>query len=175
MTDHSDSIAARIEAAAAPIAEELGLYVYDVEAGTSAGCTVRLIVDRAGAGGEAGAGVTIAEVTRIAKQVGYLIDTEDLVPFAHRFEVSSPGIERSLRTVKHFEQAVDATVRVVCDPAMVGGDAVVLGVLEGADAQKLTIRPDDGDVVEVPFDAVRRARTVYDFDAGKPAKRSKGR
>lgn len=175
MSETADSIAARIEAAAAPIAEELGLYVYDVEAGSSAGCTVRLIVDRAGGAREPGAGVTIAEVTRIAKQVGYLIDTEDLVPFAHRFEVSSPGIERTLRTMRHFEAVVGSPVRVVCDPALIGGaDAVVLGTLEAAQNEELSIRPDGGDAVQVPLAAVRRARMVYDFDAGKPA-RSKGR
>jgi ribosome maturation factor RimP len=170
----SESIASRIREAATPIAEELGLYVYDVEAGHSAGCTVRLLIDRVGGSGAPGEGVTIAEVTRVAKQVGYLIDTEDLVPFAHRFEVSSPGVERPLRTPEHFAQAVGQDVRIVCDPILIEGDAVVEGPLVEATPTVVFVDSPSGRR-EVPIRAVRRAKTVFHFGAAPSASRSSER
>jgi ribosome maturation factor RimP len=96
------------------------------------------------------------------------------VPFAHRFEVSSPGVERPLRTAEHFANAVEQEVRIVCDPIMVDGDAVVEGVLTSATATLLTVETSKG-ARTVPLRAVRRAKTVFHFGATPSASRSSER
>jgi ribosome maturation factor RimP len=69
------------------------------------------------------------------------------VPGRYHLEVSSPGLERPLRTPAHFQQAVGATVSLRLQPG-VEGERRVVGVLVAAD--------DDGVTVEVADDAVRQ-------------------
>lgn len=170
MTDDAYQLSQQIERLALPICEELGLGLYDLIVGRhGTKGTVRVFIERVDATG-AGTGVTMGEITSVTKQLGYLLDAEDVVPFEYRFEVSSPGVERHLRTPEHFLRAVGHDVRIVCDPADVPhGGGVVEGTLAGADAHTATVRVaprkkgEEGVDVEVPIDAVRRAKTRYEF------------
>lgn len=167
----TDALATRIEQLAAPVAEELGASIYDVEVRRhGSGGTVRLIVDRAGAH-VPGEGITVGEVTRIAKEVGYLLDAEDAVPFSYTFEVSSPGIERPLRAARHYAQNVGEEVRLVLADQLADGTRVVEGLLEGFAEGVARVTGADGVVREVRIENVRRGRTVFDFDSRKSNKK----
>ena len=49
-------------------------------------------------------GVTIDDCQRVSEQVGALLDVEDPLPGSYVLEVSSPGFDRRLRTLAHFER-----------------------------------------------------------------------
>lgn len=159
-----------------PICEELGVELYDLIVGRhGTKGTLKVFVERVDAMG-VGSGITMGEITSITKQLEYLLDAEDVVPFEYRFEVSSPGVERHLRTPAHFARAAGAEVRIVCDPADVPhGGGVVQGELIRSDEHVAVVRVpprkknDEPVEVEVPIDGVRRAKTVYDFsNASRP-------
>jgi len=95
------------------------------------------------------------------------LDRADPVPGHYTLEVSSPGLERPLRTPIHFQRFVGSTVAVKTRPE-VEGDRRVEGTLEAAD--------DEGFVVagrRLAYDDVEKARTVFVWEPAERGKRQK--
>lgn len=153
----------RIADLLAPILGELGLGLWDLRLHASGGRGRRIKIALEREGGDApGRGVTIGEITKVSKQLGYLLDAEDVVPFEYDLEVSSPGIERDLTSDLHFHRYVGERVRAVVRPL---GDepAVAEGILREVTPDTLSVETDSGQRVEVMRDRLRRVRTVFDF------------
>jgi ribosome maturation factor RimP len=156
--DRLESIQGVVE----PVVTPLGLQIYDL---VLAGGDVRLILDRPG-------GVDIDTLEEASRRVAPLLEELEDLSGPYNLEVSSPGLERPLRTPEHFAGAVDTVVSVKAR----GEDGVkerVRGLLVAADADTITIRLDDGER-EIALDAIEDARTVFDWSpAPKPGKGSK--
>lgn len=56
--------------------------------------------------------VSIDDCTRIARELSPLLDVEDIIPTAYTLEVTSPGVNRTLKTPRHFRLALGCDVRV---------------------------------------------------------------
>ncbi len=56
--------------------------------------------------------VSIDDCTRLARELSPLLDVEDIIPTAYTLEVTSPGVNRTLKTPRHFRLAVGCDVRV---------------------------------------------------------------
>ncbi len=100
-------------------------------------------------------GVDLEGVTTATRLVSDLLDGTDLIGDRTTLEVSSPGIERSLRTAEHFRRFVGTDVAVKTRPGT-EGERRLDGVLEGAD--------DDGVVVagrRLAYGDIERAHTVF--------------
>jgi len=162
----------RVEAVRAviePIVESLDLEVFDL---TVDGRTLQLTVDREG-------GVDLDALTAATQAVSVALDAADqtgpdLGSGAYSLEVSSPGLERPLRTPTHFRRAVGATVliKTVSSETVAGepdGEATRhRGVLTDADDDGCTIDV-DGTPVGITYDSIVAARTVFEWGpAPKP-------
>jgi ribosome maturation factor RimP len=79
-----------------------------------------------------------------------------LRPYLDRYsiEVSSPGLERPLRTRAHFEHAVGRTVRVKTQ------DLRVRGRVTSAKERSFELVNGSGDPVDIPYDAIVRANLI---------------
>ena len=145
-----------------PVVTPLGLRIYDL---VLAGGAVRLILDRPG-------GVDIDTLEEASRRVAPLLEEMDDLSGPYTLEVSSPGVERHLRTPEHFSGAIGAEVSVKA-PGPDGPMERVRGVLTAAGPDTITIRLDDGER-EIPIAAIDQARTVFDWSpAPKPGKGSK--
>ncbi|MFY9782711.1 MAG: ribosome maturation factor RimP [Acidimicrobiales bacterium] len=141
-----------------PLLTPLGLELYDVE--FSAG-TLNVVVSRPG-------GVDLEALTKANRTISEWLDANDPIPGRFTLDVSSPGLERRLRTPVHFQSAI--------------GEVVTLRELreneptrrlEGTvvDANENTITLDDQHlgVLVINLDAIERARTVFEWGAIKPS------
>lgn len=164
----ADDIRSRIETMLEPICAELQLELYDVEVKPStAEGLVRVVLERQGASGP-GTGITLADLTEVTRQLDYLLDVEDFIPFTYRLEVSSPGVERDLTRPAHYERHLGDEVRVVLREATPDGQIVLKGKLVSFDGLSAQIECEDGVQREALLDVVKRARTVYDFSKNSP-------
>ena len=112
--------------ALAPVLEARGLDLVDVEVH---GAQLTVFVDREG-------GVGLDELGDATRDVSAALDEIDPMPGRYTLSVSSPGLERRLRTPAHFARAVGETVTVRAD----AGTAEVrriTGTLEAADETRL--------------------------------------
>jgi ribosome maturation factor RimP len=154
-----------------PLFEDTAVYLYDVE---HSGGLLRVSIDRPG-------GVDLDVIAGLTRDISHLLDEHDPVPGRYTLEVSSPGLERPLRTPQHFQQAVGSTVTIKL-VAGTEGERRITGVLTATDDETVTIRGEtDGlaDPVErtLRLDDIERARTTFAWGPGpkpgSPKKRKK--
>jgi len=87
-----------------PVVEGLGCELWEIEYSPGRGNgLLRLYID-------APAGVSVDDCERVSRAVSELLDAEDPIPGQYTLEVSSPGIERPLRTAEHFARYVGEQV-----------------------------------------------------------------
>jgi len=143
------SVSERVRGLVEPVIVPLGLELVDVE---HVGSTLRVSVDRPG-------GVDLDAISAASEAVSAVLDRADPDPVPGRYtlEVSSPGVERPLRTPEHFRRAAGTRVSVRTQPG-VEGERRVEGVLSEAD--------DEGVVVagrRLAYNEIERARTVFEW------------
>lgn len=140
--------------ALAPVVEGHGLELVDVELH---GAQLTVFVDREG-------GVGLDDLGDVTKDVSAALDRIDPIPSRYTLTVSSPGLERRLRTPAHFARAVGETVTVRVD----AGTADVrrlTGTLASADETGCTLTGADvpGGEERISYDQIERARTVFEW------------
>ncbi|MEA5445804.1 ribosome maturation factor RimP [Gammaproteobacteria bacterium AB-CW1] len=101
-------------------------------------------------------GVTVDDCEAVSRQVSGILDVEDPIPGRYTLEVSSPGIERPLRTLAHFEHFAGERVRVQLD-APFEGRRRFKGLLLGVEDELVKVQVDD-EVYELPFERIDKAR-----------------
>ena len=149
----------RVRALVEPIISDLKLDLYDLE---FRGGTLRVTIDTpAGSPG----GIDLEAIALATRLIGREFDHHDPLPGHYTLEVTSPGLERTLRTPAHYQREIGKTIAVrLRDTVNVGRR--VQGVLTAADDKSATIRletPDAEGLDErvVAFDQIDRARTVF--------------
>jgi ribosome maturation factor RimP len=101
-------------------------------------------------------GVGLEDCERVSHELSALLDVEDPVPVPYSLEVSSPGLDRILRTRAHFERFVGARVWVELTVAR-DGRRRYTGHLQSVDADGIELLV-DGVIVRVPLGQIGRAR-----------------
>jgi ribosome maturation factor RimP len=152
-------IAEEVAGLVAPLLADLGLSLYDCE---HHGGTVRVTVDRPG-------GVDLETLSLATRVVSRELDHADPIPGRYTLEVTSPGLERALRTPAHFRASLGATVSVRTRPGI--EPRRVQGMLREADDDGIVVVAAEGDLAEVrlAYADVERARTVFTWGgAPKP-------
>ncbi|HSD48448.1 MAG TPA: ribosome maturation factor RimP, partial [Actinomycetota bacterium] len=95
-----------VEALVRPVVESSGLELWDVAfRGEGRRSVLRVSVDREG-------GVDLDTIADVSERLSRRLDLEDFGPRGYTLEVSSPGIERPLRTPWHFGRSVGQKVKV---------------------------------------------------------------
>jgi len=128
---------------------------------------LRLTIDRlpgrAYASGE-GEFVTVDDCELVTRQLQYVLEVEGVA--YERLEVSSPGLDRVLKTAAHFERFAGAAVALELKQPL-EGRKMFKGVLGGSAAAGWTLVFDDGrgeQVLGFALDEVREARLVPVLD-----------
>ena len=115
-----------------------------------------MVVDRDG-------GVDVDTIAELAEKVSRRLDVEGFAPGPYALEVSSPGIERSLKRPRDFERQVGNEVKVKTTTP-VDGRTNVTGELVSADDEGIVVAADGGEL-RVRYADIASARTVVDWDA----------
>lgn len=155
------TVADRVREVVLPLLAERDLELYDVEV---SGRDLRVVVDRA-------AGLDLDRLADATRAVSRALDDADPIAGTYTLEVSSPGLERRLRTPQHFARAVGETVKVkLRSGAARDGERRLDGDITACDDAGVTLRTATGDTT-VAYDDIERARTVFEWGpAPKPGK-----
>jgi ribosome maturation factor RimP len=118
------------------------------------------------------AAVNLELCADVSRYLSPALDVVDLIPHAYQLEVSSPGVERPLRTERDFVRFAGQKVRLkrrLEGPAS-AGERVVVGLIDGVENGCLRVI-DGKRSHEVPLSAVESARLVFEFGSAPPVKR----
>lgn len=115
-------------------------------------------------------GIDVDRLGTISQRLSRLLDERDPIQSRYTLEVTSPGLERQLRTPEHFRKAVGELVAVrTTGEAAAEGDRRVQATLDAVDDAGITVGGK-----HIPYDQIDRARTVFEWGGQpKPGKAKK--
>ena len=138
-----------------PLAERHGLELVTVEvAGGARHRIVRVYLDREG-------GIDIDAIAAANPWISDALDGVERLSGPYTLEVSSPGVDRVLRTRGHFERYVGSRVALQTSTP-VEGRSRLTGTLEALDGDDVVLTI-DGTACRVRFDTIERARLKTDL------------
>ena len=150
-----------------PIVADLKLDLYDLE---FRGGTLRVTIDTPP---NSPGGVDLEQIALVTRLVSRELDHHDPVPGHYTLEVTSPGLERTLRLPAHFQRELGKTISVRLRDTG-NADRRFQGVLQRADDQGCTVLLDlpaaDGSIERtVAYAQIDRAKTVFVWETTSKA------
>ena len=156
------------------VAGSFGLELFDVRLRhESTGRTLRVVIDRPAASASIPAetdgprdpyadSVGIEDCQRVSRDLSVLLDVEGTIDKAYTLEVSSPGLDRPLRTADDYRRFVGRLATIVVAEA-IGGQTHLTGHLKGVEDDSVVIERPGGRMTRVPFAGITRARLEVEF------------
>lgn len=135
---HGNNTVAAVTKIVKPIAEQLGLILWDVRfVKEGASWYLRVFIDKEG-------GVTLNDCEAMSRAISDPLDEADPIDQAYFLEVSSPGIERELTRPEHFEAMKGRDVSVHLYRPTEDGEKEIIAELAGLDGNDIQLRDLDG-------------------------------
>lgn len=141
-----------------PTAERNNMEIVTVEVvGSKKSPTIRVYIDCEG-------GVGFDELSAAQEWVNQLIDALDPFPGAYMLEISSPGIDRPLRTLEHFARFEGEKAQINLARALDQDSRLKwTGKLAGTTAQEVLLEV-DGTTVSIPYELIKKAHVIATID-----------
>ena len=147
-----------IKELAAPLAEEKGLFLVDVELKTGSGNELWIYLD-----GE-DRGVNLDECADISRELGFLVDAHELIDGKYRLNVSSPGLSRPLSDMRQYRKSIgrvlkirysgeEQTQKIIGELLHITDEQIVVAETEGKTTKEY----------EVPFSSIIEAKIIPQF------------
>lgn len=158
-----------IEQLALEIAQQVGCQLYDLEfVGHGHGRTLRVFIDKDDQG------VGIDDCVSVSKALNLKLDEQDLIEGgAYQLEVSSPGLDRQLKKLWHFVQAIGQKIYIqlnqplkafgVTDQRWVNCKKTEM-ILKIVEAEHLILALEGDIEVRIPRSAIEKAKMVFSLD-----------
>ena len=140
-----------------PLIAAEGLELLDVEyVREHSGWTLRLFIDKPGAS------VGVEECALASHAVDKALDVEDVIPHEYNLEVSSPGLDRPLKKLAHFERVKGQKVRLkTFGPLFEPPRKNFLGTLTDVSTDSVTVEVEGAGPFTIPLKDIARANLEY--------------
>jgi len=149
------TIVTRIKPWALSACEQAGVELWDIEYLREGGENyLRLYIDKAD-------GISIEDCENVSHIMNDILDTEDPIDESYSFQVSSPGIERELKTSAHFDAFIGEAVRIKLYKA-IDGSKEYIGNLISYDDTNITVTADDREMV-FPREKISKVKIYFEF------------
>jgi len=137
--------------------EKLGYEVILIEFTKDRNWTLRIYIDKPD-------GVTIEDCVKVSELIDPLLDVEDFISGRYNLEVSSPGLNRPLRKIEHFKNAINEKVKInVTEPFEENNRHNYKGILKNVDDDKIFIETKKDEIKEIPINLIKKANLIYKF------------
>jgi ribosome maturation factor RimP len=134
-----------------PVVERLGYELVDLEVRLGGNGLLRLYIDQPD-------GVDLDDCENVSRAVSALLDVEDPLPGNYNLEISSPGLDRKLTKVEHFQRFMGETVKVQTR-FPIEGRRRFRGTLMSSDDENIVVEV-DGESHSLPLKTIDTARLV---------------
>jgi ribosome maturation factor RimP len=156
----------KIEKIASEVSLREGCELYDIEMiGAGKNRVLRVYIDKTD-------GVGIEDCSNVSKGMNLLLDVEDIIPGGmYNLEVSSPGLDRILRTKKHFDKVVGKKIFIQLEKNLGTFGAVGKGIismkkfdeiLQAVHGEDLLFDIRD-EKISIPISAIDKAKLVFEM------------
>ena len=129
----------------------LGLELFDVQFRREGhGWVLRVFIDSE-------SGISLDNCSDVSRELGQYLDVEDLIDHAYHLEVSSPGLERPLRSKEDFAKYRGKSAKVKVHEA-IDGLKVLEGIIDNVVNDNIFLKLTDGNSVQFTFEMINKAR-----------------
>ncbi len=150
-------ITAKIEEYASALLADLGMELVEMQFRREGqGWVLRLFIDKEG-------GVTIDDCAAVSREISAYLEVEDCIDHAYSLEVSSPGLERPLKTEHDFLRFAGRRARIKIRESgeMQSTGKVLVGTLVGMEGGRIALLVEK-DTIQIDKDQIIRARLTLD-------------
>lgn len=164
----------RVQDALAPVLRVHGVECVEVQWLTGrSGWTLRVTIERPNTTAKTGFGVMLEDCVDVSRDLSVVLDAEDLIPHHYNLEVSSPGLDRPLRTMAEIRRFAGELAKVKLKQPAEDGQRVLRGRIEDVGDTTFGLSV-DGKAFEVALDNVAEAHLAYELatspkPTGKPS------
>ncbi len=128
-----------------------GLELFDIQFRMEGhGWVLRVFVDSEN-------GVTLDDCSNVSRELGLYLDVEDVIDHAYNLEISSPGLERPLRSYADFERYLGRKAKLKFHDAL-EGEKIHVGIIEKIEDGVIFLRNEDGRDVSFTCEMLNKAR-----------------
>ncbi|MFH1359878.1 MAG: ribosome maturation factor RimP [Candidatus Omnitrophota bacterium] len=148
-----DQLPEQIEELAKPFFEETQLDLVDLHIRHQGrDITIEILADRADGG------ITVEECTQLNKQISCALEQENLISGRYALEVSSPGLDRPLKTRKDFARVIGRAIRVFLSEP-VGEKIEHAGILQAAQEENILLDC-EGKMIKIPIYTINKGKQI---------------
>lgn len=153
-----DEIKKKVLKLAQQVAYDHSVELFDIELLGRGKLLLRVIIDRE-------EGVTLNDCESFSRSLEALLDVENLIPASYTLEVSSPGLDRPLRSLKDFKKHTDKLARIITIEK-IENQNLFIGRISGIDSNvvKLSVH---GRELDIPFEKISKARLEVELKCQK--------
>lgn len=135
--------------------ENLGYNLYDVEYSKEAkDYYLRIYIDKK-------EGISLDDCEKVSNEINEILDKADIISEQYFLEVSSPGIERTLRKDKHLEENIGNEVEIKLFKKDNNGEKLYIGILESFNNNEIKIKTNKEITIERKN--VAQIKTTYNW------------
>ena len=159
VAEKNQTIEARAQSVCEPLIAAEGLELLDVEFVREHGeWILRLFIDNPKGG------VGVEECSTASHAVDTALDVEDFIPQAYSLEVSSPGVNRPLKKLEHYQKALGKKVRIkTFAPLGEPPRKNFLGALKDVSGEAVAVEVDGSGVFTIPLRDIAKANLEFEF------------
>jgi ribosome maturation factor RimP len=153
----------QLRAIADRVAASHGLEIWDIQSRREAtGHVVRIFIDRPGPAATPEESVSIEDCEQVNRELSTILDVEDPLPFSYTLEVSSPGLDRPLRSAADYQRFAGRLAKIVVSEP-VDNQKAFEGRLRGIDADDVLFEAPNGRMHRLPLRLITRGRLEVEF------------
>jgi ribosome maturation factor RimP len=119
------------------------------------GSVLRIFIDKP-------QGITVEDCSRVSRQLSAMLDVEDPIQGDYTLEISSPGLNRPLFDVAHYQNQIGQKIKVRLY-APIANRRNFVGMLVKVDEDKIHLMIDESGTVELSFSEIERANVIADI------------
>lgn len=148
-------VPSHIQAVIAPVVESLECELVGIEYGRQGkNGLLRIYIDKEG-------GVGVKDCQRVSHQLSGVLDVEDVIKEQYQLEVSSPGIDRPLFTLAHFERFTGHKAKLTL-VSPIEGQRKFKGTLQGVEDEQVIVNIGENELV-LTLNAIDKANLIAEL------------
>lgn len=106
-------------------------------------------------------GVTVTDCTAVSRQVSAMMDVEDPIKGRYILEVSSPGLDRPLYEIGHYQRFIGSKIKIRLYSPL-NDRRNFVGILQRVEEANIHLLVDETEMV-IPFSSIDKAKLVSDL------------
>ncbi len=151
-----NSVVKSVEELSDPLLNSCDMELVDIEYRKEGkGKVLRVYIDKAAGG------VTVDDCANISRELGLILDVNDVVPGGYTLEVSSPGLKRVLKKIEDFKRFKGSFVSVKTEE-LINDRKTFKGTLDDCLLDHIVVEM-DGTLHEIPFGLIKKANLEINF------------